>query len=67
MITVPVDMTCRRIRATGWRAGFIEFEFTVGDPLLTVELVMPPAAFEAFCTVQQAHVEWAPGVARATC
>ncbi len=31
------------------RNRFIEFEFTVGAPELTVELVMPLAAFREFC------------------
>lgn len=30
-------------------ARFVEFDFAIGDPALFVELVMPPAAFEAFC------------------
>lgn len=28
---------------------FIEFDFAIGDPSLYVELVLPKAAFEAFC------------------
>ncbi|KAA0873547.1 phenol hydroxylase subunit [Nitrincola tapanii] len=35
-------------------ARFVEFDFAIGDPTLFVELVMPPAAFEAFC--QNNHV-----------
>lgn len=30
-------------------ARFVEFDFAIGDPSLFVELVMPKAAFEAFC------------------
>ena len=62
MATTPVDMRRRLIRATGWRSGFIEFEFTIGDPLLTVELIMPPPAFVAFCAAQGAQVSWADGM-----
>lgn len=28
---------------------FIEFDFAIGDPSLYVELVLPKAAFDAFC------------------
>lgn len=28
---------------------FIEFDFAIGDPSLYVELILPKAAFEAFC------------------
>ena len=31
------------------RNRFVEFDFTVGAPELTVELVMPMQAFEEFC------------------
>ncbi len=30
-------------------ARFVEFDFAIGSPDLFVELVMPPAAFAAFC------------------
>lgn len=62
--TTPVDMSRRMIRVTGWRSGFVEFEFTLGDPLLTVELVMPPAAFTAFCAQQHATVALPDAIAR---
>lgn len=63
IVPAPVDMQRRSIRATGWRSGFVEFEFTLGDPLLTVELVMPPAAFAAFCAQQRATVDLPKSVA----
>ena len=28
---------------------FIEFDFAIGDPSLYVEMILPKAAFEAFC------------------
>lgn len=31
-------------------ARFVEFDFAIGEPSLFVELVMPPAVFEEFCT-----------------
>ncbi len=34
-------------------ARFVEFDFAIGDPSLFVELVMPPAAFEQFCQMNQ--------------
>lgn len=34
-------------------ARFVEFDFAIGDPSLFVELVMPPAAFEKFCQMNQ--------------
>ena len=32
---------------------FIEFDFAIGDPSLYVELVLPKAAFKAFCDHNQ--------------
>ena len=29
--------------------GFVEFYFALGDPSLCMELILPAAAFEAFC------------------
>lgn len=38
------------VRVLGTRLGrFVEFEFSVNGPDLSVELVMPFAAFEEFC------------------
>lgn len=34
-------------------ARFVEFDFAIGDPSLFVELIMPPAAFAAFCANNQ--------------
>lgn len=33
----------------GLRNGNVEFEFAVGDTAMSVELMMPEAAFEEFC------------------
>jgi phenol hydroxylase P0 protein len=35
----------RRVRPD----GLVCFDFSIGDPALTVELILPPAAFEEFC------------------
>ena len=34
--------------------GFIEFEFSIGWPELSVELMLPERDFEAFCATQKA-------------
>jgi len=39
------------VHITGKRGDkFVEFDFAIGDPLLYVELMLPPDAFETFCT-----------------
>jgi phenol/toluene 2-monooxygenase (NADH) P0/A0 len=41
------------VKVTGVNTrGFVEFEFSVGQPELCVELMLPVAAFEEFCRVQ---------------
>lgn len=43
------------VRVTGTRLGrFVEFDFSINDADLTVELVMPFDAFEQFCRDQSA-------------
>lgn len=45
------------VRVTGIRNGrFVEFEFALGDADLSVELIMPFAAFDEFCRQRQAVV-----------
>lgn len=40
----------RYVRVTERRPdGFIEFDFSLGDPDLYVELIMPEDTFETFC------------------
>ncbi len=42
------------VRITGVRGnGFIEFDFSIGDPTLYVELILPFDAFEEFCAHNQ--------------
>ncbi|VVO76169.1 hypothetical protein PS862_01588 [Pseudomonas fluorescens] len=44
------------VRITGTqRQRFIEFEFSVGDPELSVEMIMPVQAFEEFCARHDAR------------
>lgn len=38
--------------------GFVAFEFAIGWPELSVELLLPTAAFDEFCTTHQ--VQWLP-------
>ena len=45
------------VRVTGTRHGrFVEFEFSINDSDLTIELILPLRAFEEFCTLQDAIV-----------
>jgi phenol hydroxylase P0 protein len=45
------------VRVTGVRNGrFVEFEFSVNDSDLTVELILPLRAFDEFCALQEAVV-----------
>lgn len=46
---VVIDDSRRWAKITGTRGLFVEFDFTVGDPDLTVELIMPYQAFVEFC------------------
>jgi phenol hydroxylase P0 protein len=36
--------------------GFVEFDFAIGDPSLSVELVMKPADYARFCETNHATV-----------
>jgi phenol hydroxylase P0 protein len=45
------------VRVTGERLGkYIEFEFSIDDEDLTVELIMPREAFRLFCEKHQARL-----------
>jgi phenol hydroxylase P0 protein len=45
------------VRVTGTRLDrYVEFEFSVNDPDLTVELILPFSAFDEFCALQEAVV-----------
>ncbi len=46
---LPAGLPCW-VRLRERRAdGFVEFDLSIGDPLLSAELILPEAAFEAFC------------------
>ncbi|MFS8980769.1 phenol hydroxylase subunit [Cupriavidus necator] len=44
----------RYVRVTARDQHWVEFEFSLGDPALYVELVMRPDQFAAFCSAQGA-------------
>lgn len=44
----------RYVRVMTHGDRWIEFEFSIGDPEIFVELVMPPAQFRQFCIDQSA-------------
>lgn len=44
----------RYVRVTDRSEQWVEFEFSIGDPQIFVELVMPPMQFQSFCAEQQA-------------
>lgn len=55
--TPPCDLTQRFVRVLGRRSnGLVEFAFSIGWPELSVELLLPPPAFEAFCAAHR--VRW---------
>ena len=51
---LQADLTRRFVRVTDERAdGLVAFEFAIGWPELSVELLLPRAAFDEFCARQQ--------------
>lgn len=36
--------------------GFVEFQFSLGDPTLYLEMTLPPRAFDEFCREHDARV-----------
>lgn len=49
-----MDVGKRYVRVTGAHDGFVEFDFSIGDPDITVELILPRPAFEEFCRANKA-------------
>jgi phenol hydroxylase P0 protein len=46
----PFDPAKRYVRLNQVRAdGFVEFAFAIGDPELTVDLILPAEAYRDFC------------------
>ncbi len=51
------DAGRRYVRVCNCRPdGFIEFEFSIGDPALAVELMLPESAFHEFCLANEVIV-----------
>jgi len=51
------DITQCYVRVCAQRPdGFIEFAFSIGDPALCVELMLPEAAFHEFCLTNKVIV-----------
>lgn len=46
----------RLVRITGTRNGLVEFEYGVGDLALAIELMLPPSAFDEFCTANRVEI-----------
>ena len=45
-----IDAEAKYVRLTEVRAdGFVAFDFAIGEPEIYVEMMLPLAAFEAFC------------------
>ena len=57
MRPAALDATRRFVRVTGERAGgFIEFDFAIGEPDLTVEMILTPEAFAEFCAANRVEM-----------
>jgi phenol hydroxylase P0 protein len=53
----PPPHTVCWVRVTRQRPdGFVEFDFAMGDPELAVDLILPQAAFAAFCAEHQVRL-----------
>ena len=51
----PVNQGTRYVRITGiTRGGFVEFQFSIGDPTLYLDMILPKQAFDLFCEEQGA-------------
>ena len=51
---LAVDTSRKFVRVTARRPnGFVEFEFAIGWPELSVELMLPATAFDAFCAANR--------------
>lgn len=57
MVPANLDTRQRWVRVTGERAGgFIEFDFAIGEPDLSVEMILSPEAFAEFCAANRVQV-----------
>jgi phenol/toluene 2-monooxygenase (NADH) P0/A0 len=52
-----VNLNNKYVRVTGVRGDkFIEFDFSIDDPEIFVELILPPDMFHTFCTKNNVKV-----------
>ena len=50
----PVDMNRKYVRLVERRPdGLVEFEFSISDPQIFVEMLLPEAAYEDFCRMNR--------------
>lgn len=55
--TPQMDLSKRFVRVTEVRHdGFIEFDYSVADPELFVEMILSPEGFEEFCSMNKVVV-----------
>ena len=60
-----VNDATRYVRITGITSGgFVEFQFSIGDPTLFLEMILPKQAYDLFCA-EQAAVHLSGAQARA--
>ena len=51
------ETAIRFVRVTNQdRRGNVEFQFSIGDPSLYLEMILPPAAFAEFCDEHQVRL-----------
>lgn len=60
-----MNIDARWVRVTGTRGQFVTFNFTIADPTLVVELILPVAAFAEFCAANKAQLTIEPQAAAA--
>jgi len=49
-----INEQTRYVRVIGEaRSGFVEFQFSIGDPTLYLEMILPRIAFDEFCATNQ--------------
>jgi phenol/toluene 2-monooxygenase (NADH) P0/A0 len=50
----PMDVSRKFVRLVERRPdGLVEFEFSIADPTLFVEMLLPESAYEEFCKTNQ--------------
>tara|TARA_Y100000590_G_C15259806_1_gene840771 strand:+ start:425 stop:685 length:261 start_codon:yes stop_codon:yes gene_type:complete len=53
----PVDQGSRNVRVMRWDdRGNVEFQFSIGDPSLYLDMVLPLEAFDEFCRENRVRI-----------